>query len=130
VTFSYDHSNIFAKILKKELPAECVYENEYALAFHDINPQAPLHVLVIPKGAYVNMMDFIQKAPPKAQEGFWKSVSHISHMLDPHQKGLRLISNNGQEAGQEVSHMHLHILGGMALGPLLAQSFNIKQNAE
>lgn len=116
---SYDKNNIFAKILRGEIPCKKVFENEYALAFYDIAPAAPVHVLVIPKGEYISFNDFSANAPKELVHGFFAAVQEVAAQLDL-QKGYRLISNHGEDAGQLVPHFHVHILGGKNLGKLLA----------
>ncbi|MFT8807311.1 histidine triad nucleotide-binding protein [Gluconobacter sp.] len=118
---TYDPGNIFARILRKEIPARTVYEDDFALAFHDIAPQAPIHVLVIPKGPYVSIADFGATASPDEITGFWRAVSKIAEEQGLTQEGFRLISNSGPNSGQEVPHFHVHLFGGAALGPLLTQ---------
>lgn len=117
---SYDTDNIFAKILRGEIPNEPVYEDEAVMAFRDIAPAAPTHVLVIPKGEYVSFDDFAQKAGMGAVAGFFAKVQHVaSEVLGLGENGYRLITNHGPEANQTVPHFHVHILGGKPLGGLL-----------
>jgi histidine triad (HIT) family protein len=116
---AYDDQNIFARILRGEIPNRTVFENEHVLAFHDIAPQAELHVLVIPKGPYVSFADFAAKANPEAIVGFWRAVGQIAHALGLEQLGYRLLTNMGQQAGQEVPHFHVHLFGGQPLGPMI-----------
>lgn len=118
---SYDDKNIFAKILRGEIPADKVYEDDYALAFHDVNPQRAVHVLVIPKGAYVSLDDFSAKASPEELAGFFKAVGHVARELGLAEGGYRIIANNGADAFQEVPHFHVHIVGGERVGPMLAR---------
>ncbi|KXV00874.1 hypothetical protein AD929_08195 [Gluconobacter potus] len=118
---TYDPGNIFARILRKEIPARTVYEDDFVLAFHDIAPQAPLHVLVIPKGPYVSIADFGATASPDEITGFWRAVSKIAKEQGLTREGFRLISNSGPNSGQEVPHFHVHLFGGATLGPLLIQ---------
>ena len=115
----YDNENIFAKILRGEIPCDKVYEDDYVLAFNDIAPQAPIHILVIPKGAYLSIDDFSAKASDEEIVGFHRAVAKIisDHDLGD---GFRCIANTGENGGQEVPHYHLHILGGKALGSMLA----------
>ncbi len=115
----YDDNNIFAKILRDELPAKKVFENEYALAFHDINPQAPIHVLVIPKGRYVSLADFTVDAPDDLQSGFWRAVGETARQLGLEKDGYRILANSGTDAHQEVPHLHIHIFAGRPLGAML-----------
>ena len=117
----YDTNNIFAKILRGEIPCKKLYEDEFALAFPDINPKAPMHVLVIPKGAYVDHNDFAARASDKEIAGFEKAVGKVAEMTGASANGYRLISNCGVNAHQEVPHYHVHVLGGKALGPMLAK---------
>jgi len=117
---SYDKNNIFAKILKGEIPCNKVYEDEFALAFHDINPQAPVHVLVIPKGEYVSWADFSASAPDDVIAGFIRAVGATAKELGLGQDGYRALANSGRNANQEVPHLHIHIFGGRNLGPMLA----------
>ncbi|MCB1885947.1 MAG: histidine triad nucleotide-binding protein [Geminicoccaceae bacterium] len=118
---AYDESNIFARILRGEIPADRVYEDEHALAFHDIGPQAPVHVLVIPKGAYVSMADFGANAPPELVTGFFRAVARVAHDLGLEEGGYRVLANHGADAGQEVPHFHVHVCGGGPLGRLIAR---------
>jgi histidine triad (HIT) family protein len=117
---AYDRNNIFAKILRGELPSNKVFENEWVIAFHDISPAAPVHVLVVPKGEYVNYTDFMENAPEELKFGFLKAVNEVANSLMLHETGFRLITNQGKDANQTVPHFHIHILGGGPLGPLLA----------
>ncbi|NHN89290.1 histidine triad nucleotide-binding protein [Acetobacter conturbans] len=117
----YDPENIFAKILRGEIPCKKVFENDYVLAFHDIAPKAPVHVLVIPKGPYVSFADFTQRASDKEIVGFNKAVGDVARMFRLDEPGYRMIGNVGQDSGQEVPHFHVHILGGRPLGPMLAE---------
>jgi diadenosine tetraphosphate (Ap4A) HIT family hydrolase len=110
----YDDQNIFAKILRGEIPNRTVYEDAFALAFHDIAPQAAIHVLVIPKGPYVSAMDFAARASEGEIAGFWRAVGKVAAVLELEQSGYRLLSNHGINAGQEVPHFHVHIFGGGA----------------
>lgn len=120
-TLPYDDSNIFARILRGEIPAKRVYEDEFALAFHDISPQAPTHVLVIPKGAYVSWDDFSARAPDAEIAGFVRAVGHVAREHGLVAPGYRLLANVGGDAGQEVPHLHVHLFGGQPLGPMLAR---------
>ncbi len=115
---SYDSNNIFAKILRGEIPAKKLYENEYALAFPDIAPSAPTHVLVIPKGNYERIDDFLNRASDNEIVGFFKAVGAVAKELGVDE--YRIISNNGEAVGQTVHHFHVHILGGKKLGKLIA----------
>jgi len=117
----YDSENIFARILRGEIPCNKVFEDTYALAFHDVNPQAPIHVLVIPKGDYVSMADFTKNAPDDLIAGFFRAVGQVARDLDLEQPGYRMLANSGQDAHQEVPHLHIHIFGGRKLGPMLSR---------
>jgi len=116
---AYDDSNIFAKILRGELPCNKIHESEYALAFHDINPMAPAHALVIPKGAYVSMDDFTAKASAAEIEDFFRTVGDVARQLGIAESGYRLIANTGENGHQEVPHFHMHIFGGAHLGRMI-----------
>jgi histidine triad (HIT) family protein len=120
-TLPYDDQNIFARILRGEIPNRTVYEDEWALAFHDINPQAPLHVLVIPKGAWVSWDDFSAKAPAEEIAGFIRAVGHVARAAGLVEPGYRLLANIGGHGHQEVPHLHVHLFGGRPLGPMLAR---------
>lgn len=120
---AYDDSNVFARILRGEIPAKTVYEDEFALAFHDINPQAPIHVLVIPKGPYVSMADFSRDAPAELIVGYHRAIAETINSLNVDAPGFRLIANHGSHGHQEVPHLHVHILGGRPLGPMLDRTF-------
>jgi len=117
---TYDNENIFAKILRKEIPCNKVYENDTALAFNDINPQAPVHVLVIPKGPYVSMDDFTEKASSAEIAGFFAAVGETARLLGLSRAGYRIIANTGENGLQEVPHLHVHILGGKRMGPMVS----------
>ena len=119
----YDDQNIFAKILRGELPCNKVDECEHTLSFHDIQPQAPIHILVIPKGAYVNMTDFSENASAEEQTAFLAALGRVTKLAGVTEEGYRLIANTGYHGHQDVPHLHMHILGGHALGRMLpAQS--------
>ncbi|HSV28664.1 MAG TPA: histidine triad nucleotide-binding protein [Candidatus Omnitrophota bacterium] len=118
---AYDPNNIFARILRGEIPCKKVHEDDYALAFHDINPQAPVHVLVIPKGAYVDMADFTAKASPDEIAGFFRAVRIVAGIAGVAENGWRMIANIGADSHSEVPHLHIHILGGKPLGPMLVK---------
>jgi histidine triad (HIT) family protein len=120
-TLPYDDQNIFAKILRGEIPNRTVYEDDGVLAFHDINPQAPTHILVIPKGAYVSWDDFSARASDAEIAGFVRAVGVIARDAGLVAPGYRLLANTGVAAHQEVPHLHVHIFGGKPLGPLLAR---------
>ena len=116
---SYDPNNIFARILRGELPCNRVYADEHALAFHDIAPQAPVHVLVIPKGEYVSQDDFSAAAPDALIAGFWRAVGTVARELGVVEAGYRFLANTGADAHQEVPHFHVHIFGGRDLGRMI-----------
>jgi diadenosine tetraphosphate (Ap4A) HIT family hydrolase len=118
-TLPYDDNNIFARILRGEIPSRTVFEDEWALAFHDINPQAPVHVLVIPKGAYVSWDDFSARASEREIAGFVRAVGQVARDLGLPAPGYRLLANIGGHGGQEVPHLHVHLFGGQWLGPML-----------
>ncbi|WP_242414405.1 histidine triad nucleotide-binding protein [Sphingomonas panni] len=120
-TRPYDDDNIFARILRGEIPAKRVYEDDFALAFHDIAPQAPVHVLVIPKGRYVSWDDFAAKAPDAEIAGFVRAVGHVARAEGLVEPGYRLLANIGGHGGQEVPHLHVHLFGGRPLGPMLSR---------
>jgi histidine triad (HIT) family protein len=118
-TQPYDSGNIFARILRGEIPANKVYEDEYALAFHDIAPQASVHMLVIPKGAYVSWDDFSARASDAEIAGFTRAVGHVAR--EHVGAGYRILANAGEHAGQEVPHLHVHVFAGQPLGPMLVR---------
>jgi diadenosine tetraphosphate (Ap4A) HIT family hydrolase len=118
-TRPYDNQNIFAKILRGEIPNSTVFENDHVLAFQDINPQAPYHVLVIPKGAYVSWDDFSANASDIEIIEFTRAVGLIAREAGLVEPGYRLLANTGTNSHQEVPHLHVHILAGRPLGPLL-----------
>jgi diadenosine tetraphosphate (Ap4A) HIT family hydrolase len=120
-TRPYDDDNIFARILRGEIPAKRVYEDEHALAFHDISPQAPVHILVIPKGPYVSWDDFSERGAPEEIAGFVRAVGRVARDQGLVAPGYRLLANVGMNGGQEVPHLHVHIFGGRGLGPMLAR---------
>lgn len=119
---AYDSNNVFARILRGEIPCNKVYEDDYALAFHDINPQAPVHVLVIPKGDYVSMEDFTRTASDSEIAGYFRAVRVVADQLGVAEAGWRMLVNIGTDSGQEVPHLHTHILAGRRLGPMLVQT--------
>jgi diadenosine tetraphosphate (Ap4A) HIT family hydrolase len=119
-TLPYDESNIFARILRGEIPSKKVFEDEWALAFHDINPAAPVHILVIPKGPYVSWDDFSERASGEEIAGFVRAVGHVARSRGLVAPGYRLLANVGRNSGQEVPHLHVHLFGGRGLGPMLA----------
>ena len=116
----YDDSNIFARIIRGELPCRKVMESEHCLAFHDINPIAPVHILVIPKGPYVSWDDFAERASEAEITGFVRAVGEVARQAGMVVQGYRLLSNVGKRSGQEVPHLHVHIFGGQPLGPMLS----------
>ncbi|KQM64009.1 MULTISPECIES: histidine triad nucleotide-binding protein [unclassified Sphingomonas] len=120
-TQPYDDTNIFARILRGEIPAKRVYEDDFALAFHDIAPQAPVHVLVIPKGRYVSWDDFSSRADDAEIAGFIRAVGKVARDHGLVEPGYRLLANIGGDGGQEVPHLHVHLFGGAPLGPMLAR---------
>lgn len=115
----YDPQNVFARILRGEIPCKRVHEDEFALAFHDINPLAPVHVLVIPKGGYVSAADFHAAASDAEIGGFWRMTAKVAHDLGLDTKGHRLLTNMGEDGGQEVPHFHVHLFGGRRLGRMV-----------
>lgn len=118
---AYDDENIFAKILRGEIPNTTVYEDEHVLAFDDIHPQAPVHVMVIPKGKYVSMTDFAATATDVEIVALNRAVLKVAELKNIKDAGYRVISNIGHDGGQEIPHLHLHVLGGHPVGPLLAR---------
>lgn len=116
---AYDPNNIFARILRGEIPCKTVHETEHSLAFHDIRPQAPVHVLVIPKGAYVSWDDFSAKASEAEIAGFVRAVGEVARLVGVDASGYRLFANHGEDSHQEVPHLHVHIMGGRPLGAML-----------
>ncbi len=118
---AYDDNNVFAKILRGDIPAKKVYEDEYALAFHDIAGKAPVHVLVIPKGKYLSIADFGAKASDAEIAGFYRAVSKVANDLGIVESGFRAIANTGLNGGQEVPHYHVHLLGGKKIGPMVSE---------
>ena len=120
-TLPYDAQNIFAKILRGEIPNRTVYEDAWALAFHDINPQAPVHVLVIPKGAYVSWDDFSARASAEEIAGYVRAVGRVAREAGLVEPGYRLLANIGVNGHQEVPHLHVHLFGGRPLGPMLSR---------
>ena len=120
-TLPYDDQNVFAKILRGEIPSRKVYEDDHALAFHDINPQAPVHILVIPKGAYVSWDDFSARASEVEIAGLVRAVGHVAREAGLVAPGYRVLVNTGLEVHQEIPHLHVHIFAGRPLGPMLAR---------
>jgi len=119
---AYDNDNIFAKILRGEIPCHKVFEDEHSLAFHDITPQTPVHVLVIPKGAYVSMDDFTAKASDAELASFSRAIGQVARELSVVESGYRILANNGEHALQEVPHLHMHIFAGKNLGRMIKPS--------
>ena len=120
-TQAYDDSNIFARILRGELPSKKVFEDEHVLAFHDINPLAPTHILVIPKGRYVSWDDFSAKASDAEIAALTRAAGKIARESGLVESGYRLLANSGFDSGQEVPHLHVHIFAGRPLGPMLSR---------
>ena len=116
----YDKNNIFAKIIRGEIPAKKIYEDENILAFYDISKASPIHVLVIPKGEFIDFIDFVTKENPQKVTNFFQKVAQISQDLKIVESGFRLITNNGSDAHQTVKHFHVHILAGKKLGPIIS----------
>ena len=121
-TQPYDDQNVFAKILRGEIPSKRVYEDEHALAFHDIAPWSPTHILVIPKGAYVSWDDFSARASDAEIAGFVRAVGHVAREQELVAPGYRLLANTGLDSHAEVPHLHVHILAGRKLGPMLVRN--------
>lgn len=117
---AYDRNNVFAKILRGDIPATRIYEDDYALAFPDLHPQAPTHVLVIPKGPYVSMDDFTANATEAEIAGYFRAVGTVARKLGAAESGYRILANSGPDAHQEVMHLHVHVFAGRRLGPMLA----------
>ena len=120
-TAPYDPDNIFAKILRGEIPSARVYEDEWAIAFEDINPQAAVHTLVVPRGDYVSWDDFSAKAPDAEIAGFVRAVGEVARRKGLVEPGYRLLANVGHDGGQEVPHLHVHLFGGEPLGRMVAK---------
>ena len=116
---AYDADNIFAKILRGQIACDKVFEDDHALAFHDVNPQTPTHVLVIPKGAYVSNDDFSHNASEVEIAAFWRAVGAVARQLGIADGGYRLLANHGADAHQEVPHFHVHLFAGTDLGPMI-----------
>ncbi len=115
----YETDNVFAKILRGEIPCETIYEDDFAVAFDDINPQSPVHVLVLPKGEYVSMDDFTANASDADIAGFFRAVGAVARQLGVVGNGYRILANHGRDAHQEVPHFHMHIFAGRDLGPMI-----------
>lgn len=120
-TLPYDPANIFARLLRGEIPAARVFEDEWAVAFHDINPQAPHHLLVIPRGPYVSWDDFAARGSDAEIAGFVRAVGHVARGAGLVEPGYRLLANIGPDSHAEVPHLHVHLLAGRPLGPMLAR---------
>ena len=116
---TYDSNNIFAKILRGEIPCQKIDEDEHTLSFADINPQAPVHILVIPKGAYCDWADFAATASAVEMAAFTKAIHRVAELTGISKTGYRVISNTGLDSHQEVPHLHMHVLGGGPVGPLV-----------
>ena len=119
---TYDPENVFAKILRSEIPCDRVYEDDWALAFKDINPQAPVHILVIPKGEYVSSDDFAANASDTEIAGFFRAIGEIARLSDIVNSGYRILANHGRDGHQEVPHFHIHIFGGRDLGGMIKRA--------
>lgn len=117
----YDAGNVFAKILRGELPCDKLLETEHSLAFHDINPLAPIHVLVVPKGPYVAWDDFVATASDAEIADFARAIGAVAKQTGASTQGYRLLANTGKRGGQEVPHLHVHLFGGAPLGAMLAK---------
>lgn len=120
-TQPYDDQNIFAKILRGEIPSPRVYEDEWAIAFEDINPQAEIHTLIIPRGSYVSWDDFAAKASDAQIAGFVRAVGAVARAKGLVEPGYRLLANVGRDGGQEVPHLHVHLFGGEPLGRMISK---------
>ena len=120
MSLAYDTNNIFAKILRGEIPNNTVFENEHVLAFHDIAPKAPVHVVIIPKGSYTDVQTFSEKASTEEKTALFSSFALIAEKLGLPANGYRLITNCRDHGGQEVPHLHFHMLGGAPIGPLVS----------
>ena len=116
---NYDKNNIFAKILRGEIPYKKVYENEYVLAFHDVNPQKKIHVLIIPKGEYIDLEDFNIRASDIEIVELIKAITYVSKLLGVKAKGYRTLTNIGSDGGQEVPHLHFHLFAGEKIGKMV-----------
>ena len=119
---TYDPENVFAKILRSEIPCDRVYEDDWALAFKDINPQAPVHILVIPKGEYVSSDDFAANASDAEIAGFFRAIGEIARLSEIVNSGYRILANHGRDGHQEVPHFHIHIFGGRDLGGMIKRA--------
>ena len=119
---AYDDSNIFAKILRGEIPCKKVYEDAHTLAFEDIHPQAPVHTLVIPKGKYVSVRDFAARGSDEEIAAFVRAIGKVAALKGVEDDGFRILSNTGVNGGQEVPHLHVHVFGGKSLGSMLSRT--------
>jgi histidine triad (HIT) family protein len=119
---AYDRNNVFALILRGQSPCKKVYEDEHVLAFHDIRPQAPIHIVLIPKGEYVSADDFSEKASDAEIAAFIRAIARLARDAGVSESGYRILSNHGRAAHQEVPHFHLHLFGGRDLGPMLRRA--------
>ena len=120
-TPTYDRNNVFARILRGELPCKKVFEDDFALAFEDLHPAAPVHVLVIPKGEFVSSDDFFANASEVMMAGFWRAVGKVARLTGVDRTGYRLVGNHGADANQIVFHFHIHVIGGRPLSTKMAQ---------
>lgn len=121
---AYDDQNIFAKILRGEVPCNKVFEDNWSLAFHDISPQTPIHILIVPKGRYVSMDDFSKNADIDEIAGFFRAVGHVARQAGVSEQGYRILANHGPDAHQEVPHFHVHIFAGQDLGGMVRNTMN------
>ena len=119
---SYDDNNIFAKIIRGDIPCDKVYEDDLTMAFHDIAPQAPVHVLVIPKGRYVSLNDFHEHATNEEIAALMRTAGKVARMMGVEDAGYRILANHGKDAHQEVPHFHLHVFGGRDLGGMVRRA--------
>ena len=122
----YDKNNIFAKIIRGEIPAKKIYEDEDILAFYDISKASPVHAVVVPKGEFIDFTDFVAKENPNKIAQFFQKIAKISQDLKVNESGFRLITNNGSDAHQTVKHFHVHILAGKKLGPLISSDNQLR----
>lgn len=126
MSYAYDDQNVFAKILRGEIPNKTVMETEHSLAFHDINPMRPVHVLIIPKGAYVNYDHFVAEASDAELTDFFRTVGKVAREMKVAEpaggKGFRVLANAGEEGNQEVPHFHMHVFGGAHCGPMIGKA--------
>jgi diadenosine tetraphosphate (Ap4A) HIT family hydrolase len=122
----YDRNNVFAKIIRNEIPAKKIYEDDLVLAFEDISAVAPCHILIIPKGEYTDFSDFVSKASESEISYFFRKISEIASLLEIQDSGFRIITNKGNDAHQTVAHFHIHMLAKKPLGPLLASDSKLR----